>query len=77
MFDFRTKICHTSRTEETFMASVTASPAKSVPAYPAANVAVVLQDELLRAVRAGKRRKGHPMPPADATWWFSASKSTL
>ena len=48
------------------MASVTASRTKSIPTYPAANVAIVLQDELLRAVRAGCRRKGHPLPNADA-----------
>jgi hypothetical protein len=48
------------------MASVTVSPAKSIPAYPAANVAAVLQDELLRAVRASYRRKGRPLPRSDA-----------
>ena len=48
------------------MASVAASPAKSIAAYPAANVAAVLRDELLRAVRAGYRRKGRPLAKADA-----------
>jgi hypothetical protein len=48
------------------MASVTVSPTKSILAYPAAAAATVLQDELLRAVRARYRRKGHPLPKADA-----------
>jgi len=47
------------------MASTTYSPAKTIPAYPASAVAAVLQDELLRAVRARCRRKGQPLPKAD------------
>ena len=44
------------------MATVTAPHAKTVPAYPAAAVAAVLQDELLRAIQRRYRRKGQPLP---------------
>ena len=47
------------------MAVTTAPITETVPPYPAAAVAAVMQEELLRAVRAGFRRKGQPLPLGD------------
>jgi hypothetical protein len=47
------------------MAVTTAPSTKTVPLYPAAAVAAILQEELLRAVRARFRRKAQPLPKAD------------
>jgi hypothetical protein len=47
--------------------ALTATPsAKTAPPYPAAAVAAVMQEELLRAVRARFRRKGKSLPAADS-----------
>jgi len=48
------------------MATVAALIGKTLPAYPAADVAAVLQQELLGAVRRRYRRKGQPLPKDDA-----------
>jgi hypothetical protein len=47
------------------MATVAAPTTKTIPAYPAAAVASVLRDELIRAVRHRFRRKGTPIPKGD------------
>jgi Phosphopantetheine attachment site len=47
------------------MATITASKATVVPAFPAAELAAVLQEELVRAVRRRYRRKGLPLPNDD------------
>lgn len=47
------------------MATVTAPPIKTIPAYPATAVASVLHDELIRAIRRRYRRKGTPVPKDD------------
>lgn len=47
------------------MAVTTAPIIKTIPAYPAAAVAAVMQEELLRAVRSRFRRKGQTLPKAD------------
>jgi hypothetical protein len=47
------------------MSVAAASSIKTIPPYPAAAVAAVLQYELVRAVRAMFRRKGQPLPKAD------------
>jgi hypothetical protein len=52
-------------TEETPMAVVAASPAKTIPPYPASAVEAILRDELLRVIRARSRRKGQALPKAD------------
>ncbi len=39
--------------------------AKAIPPYPAEDVAAVLQDELLRTMRARARRKGQTLPKKD------------
>ncbi len=46
------------------MAVVAAQIVKTIPPYPAAAVAAVMQEELLRAVRTRFRRKGTPLPAA-------------
>ena len=47
--------------------SVVAEPtAKTVPSYPAADVAAAMQEELVRAVRSRFRRKGRALPKADS-----------
>jgi hypothetical protein len=63
MFDYRTYgVIFGSK----LGAAVTIAPiTKTVPPYPATAVAAVMQEELLRAVRARFRRKGQPLPPAD------------
>lgn len=48
------------------MAIAAAPLIKTTPKYPAEAVAAVLQDELLRAVRARLRRKGQALPKGDA-----------
>jgi hypothetical protein len=45
--------------------TTTAPGTKTVPPYPAAAVAAVMQEELLRAVRARLRRKAQPLPKTD------------
>jgi hypothetical protein len=47
------------------MAVTTAPSTKIAPSYPAAAVAAVMQEELLRSVRSRFRRKGQPLPKAD------------
>ena len=47
------------------MAVLTALSTKTIPAYPAAAVAAVMQEELLRAIRSRYRRKGKPLPKTD------------
>jgi hypothetical protein len=47
------------------MAVTTASITETIPLYPAAAVAAVMQEELLRAVQSRFRRKGQPLPTAD------------
>jgi hypothetical protein len=47
------------------MALTTAPITKTIPPYPAAAVAAVMQEELLRAVRSRFRRKQQPLPKAD------------
>jgi hypothetical protein len=47
------------------MAVLTAPSVKTFPAYPAAAVAAVMQEELLRAIRSRYRRKGKPLPKSD------------
>ena len=47
------------------MAVLTILSAKTIPAYPAAAVAAVMQEELLRAIRSRYRRKGKPLPKTD------------
>ncbi len=49
-----------------------ASRSKIAPPYPAAAVSAVMQEELLRAVRARFRRKGGSLPPADNEVFFLA-----
>ncbi|WP_338832604.1 hypothetical protein [Bradyrhizobium sp. 27S5] len=45
------------------MATLTAPAiSKVIPAYPATEIAAVLQEELVRAVRRRYRRKGLPLP---------------
>ena len=46
-------------------ATTAPSPKTASPPYPAAAVSAVMQEELLRAVRARFRRKGQPLPKAD------------
>lgn len=48
------------------MATVTAPSIKTTTSYPAAAVAAILRDELLRAVRARCRRRGEALPKGDA-----------
>jgi hypothetical protein len=48
------------------MASTAHSTTKTAPAYPAADVAAVLQGELLTAMRRRYKRKGIPLPKDDA-----------
>lgn len=47
------------------MATVAVPRSKLIPAYPAADVAAVLRDELVRAIRRRFRRKGTPLPKED------------
>lgn len=47
------------------MATTTSVPVKLIPIYPAADVAAVLRDELIRAVRAVARLKGFAVPKND------------
>ena len=47
------------------MATIAVPGAKTVPTYPAAEVAAVLRHELLGAVRRRYRRKGLPLPTQD------------
>jgi hypothetical protein len=47
------------------MAITTAPITETIPPYPAAAVATVMREELLRAVRSRFRRKGKPLPIAD------------
>lgn len=47
------------------MAVTTVPITKTVPGYPATAVAAVMQEELLRAVRARFRRKAQPLPIAN------------
>jgi hypothetical protein len=47
------------------MATMTAPTTQTIPPYPAAAVAAVMQEELLRAVRSRFRRKRQPLPIAD------------
>lgn len=47
------------------MATVAAPLVKTIPPYPAADVAAVLQEVLLTAVRQLCRLKGHPLPKDD------------
>ena len=47
------------------MSTLTKPTAKTIPAYPAAAIAAVLQDELPRVIRSRYRRKGQPLPTAD------------
>jgi hypothetical protein len=47
------------------MSTLTTPTAKTIPAYPAAAVAAVLQEELLRVIRSRYRRKGQALPKAD------------
>lgn len=47
------------------MATIAVPVAKTVPAYPAADVAAVLRHELLGAIRRRYRRKGLPLPKKD------------
>jgi hypothetical protein len=42
-------------------------PTKVAPAYPAAGVASLMQEELLNAIRRTYKRKGLPLPPDDAS----------
>jgi hypothetical protein len=48
------------------MAATAALSPKTAPPYPAAAVSAVMQEELLRAVRARFKRKGQPLPTADS-----------
>lgn len=48
------------------MAATAALNPKTAPPYPAAAVSAVMQEELLRAVRARFKRKGETLPAADS-----------
>lgn len=45
--------------------TATSVPKTAPPPYPAAVVSAVMQEELLRAVRARFKRKGEALPPTD------------
>jgi len=47
------------------MATITVPGAKTIPAYPAADVATVLRYELITVIRRRYRRKGTPLPEND------------
>ena len=47
------------------MATIAVLGAKTIPAYPAANIAAVLRHELLGVIRRRFRRKGTPLPKKD------------
>ncbi|WFU40766.1 hypothetical protein QA640_42560 [Bradyrhizobium sp. CB82] len=51
--------------KEANMATITAPAVTKVPVYPATELAAVLQEELVRAVRRRYRRKGLPLPKDD------------
>lgn len=47
------------------MSTIVAPTIKTIPPYPAAAIATVLREELLKAVRRRYRRKGTPLPKDD------------
>ena len=47
------------------MATIAVPGAKTIPAYPAADIAAALRHELLGAIRRRYRRKGLPLPQKD------------
>lgn len=47
------------------MATIVVPEPKTIPAYPAGDVAAVLRHELLGAIRRRFRRKGTPLPKND------------
>lgn len=47
------------------MATIVIPASRTIPAYPAEDVAAVLSEELVRAVRRRFRRKGTPLPTDD------------
>ena len=47
------------------MATIALPGPKTIPTYPAADVAAVLRHELLAAIRRRFRRKGTPLPKKD------------
>jgi hypothetical protein len=47
------------------MATIAVPGVKTIPAYPAADVAAVLRHELINVVRRRYRRKGTPLPKDD------------